>query len=157
MSSLDELYQAVIVDHDRAPRHHGPLPGATHTATADNPLCGDGVTLYLRIEDGIIRDVSFEGRGCSLSRAAASILSTMLAGRELASARALAAAFEAFVHAPPDLPDLPDSSAAPDAAGSAAPALGELTAFSGVRRFRSRRACATLPLRALAAATSSAG
>ena len=152
MSDLGELYQAVIVDHDRAPRRHGPLPGATHTATADNPLCGDVVTLHLRIEDGVIRDVSFEGRGCSLSRAAASILSTMLAGRDLAAARALSAAFEAFVHAPPDSPPASPAAAAPDA-----PALGELAAFSGVRRFRSRRACATLPLRALAAATASAG
>ena len=140
MSDLDELYQAVIVDHDRAPRCHGPLAGATHAATADNPLCGDVVTLHLRIEDGVIRDVSFEGRGCALSRAAASILATMLAGRELASARALAAAFEAFVQAAPGT--------------AAAPELGDLAAFAGVRRFRSRRACATLPLRALAAATS---
>ncbi|HWO23544.1 MAG TPA: SUF system NifU family Fe-S cluster assembly protein [Kofleriaceae bacterium] len=147
MSDLDELYQAVIVEHDRAPRHHGPLAGATHDATADNPLCGDVVTLHLRIEDGAIRDVSFEGRGCSLSRAAASILSTMLAGRDLAYARALAAAFEAFIHAPPDTPAAP----APDTT-----ALGELTAFAGVRRFRSRRACATLAFRALAAATAPA-
>jgi nitrogen fixation NifU-like protein len=157
VSDLDELYQAVIVDHDRAPRRHGPLPGATHTATADNPLCGDVVTLHLRIEDGVIRDVSFEGRGCSLSRAAASILSTMLAGRDLASARALSAAFEAFVHAPPDSSPAPPDSPAAAAAPADSPALGELAAFSGVRRFRSRRACATLPLRALAAATASAG
>lgn len=143
MSDLDELYQAVIVDHDRAPRRHGPLAGATHAATADNPLCGDVVTLHLRIEAGVIRDVSFEGRGCALSRAAASIFATMLAGRELADARALAAAFEAFVHAAPD--------------ATADPALGELAAFAGVRRFRSRRACATLPLRALAAATAADG
>jgi len=142
VSELDDLYQAVIVDHDRAPRRHGPLPGATHHATADNPLCGDIVTLHLHLEDGVIRDVSFEGRGCSLSRAAGSIFATMLAGRELASARALSAAFEAFVHAAPDMPL--DPAAAAD--------LGELTAFAGVRRFRSRRACATLPLRALAAA-----
>jgi hypothetical protein len=81
----------------------------------------------------------------------------MLAGRDLASARALSAAFEAFVHAPPDAPAAPDAPDAPAGASSAAPALGELTAFSGVRRFRSRRVCATLPLRALAAATSSAG
>jgi nitrogen fixation NifU-like protein len=145
MSDLDELYQAVIVDHDRAPRRHGPLAGATHAATADNPLCGDIVTLHLRIEDGVIRDVSFEGRGCSLSRAAASILTTMLAGRELTAARALSAAFEAFVQAAPGAP-----------AGAEAAELGELAAFAGVRRFRSRRACATLPLRALAAAVAAA-
>ena len=147
MSDLDDLYQAVIVDHDRAPRHHGPLAGATHHATADNPLCGDTVTLHLHLEDGVIRGLSFEGRGCSLSRAAASILTTMLAGRDLASARALSAEFEAFVHAAPDAPLDP----------AAAAALGELAAFAGVRRFRSRRACATLPLRALAAALTAPG
>ncbi len=154
MTDLDDLYQAVIVDHDRAPRRHGPLAGATHRATADNPLCGDLVTLHLHIEDGLILDASFEGRGCSLSRAAASILTTMLAGRDLASARALSAAFDAFVHAAPDAPTPASASAA--AAGSAeSAALGDLTAFAGVRRFRSRRACATLPLRALAAAVAS--
>jgi nitrogen fixation NifU-like protein len=141
VSDLDDLYQAVIVDHDRAPRRHGPLAGATHRATADNPLCGDVVTLHLRLEDGVIRDVSFEGRGCSLSRASASILSTMLAGRDLASARALAAAFDAFVQAAPDAPAVPGAAE-----------LGDLAAFAGVRRFRSRRACATLPLRALGSA-----
>jgi nitrogen fixation NifU-like protein len=159
-SDLDELYQAVIVDHDRAPRHEGPLAGATCSGTADNPLCGDVVTLHLRIEGDVIREVGFEGRGCSLSRAAASILTTMLAGRELASARALGAAFEAFVQAPPDAVGAAGEPAADAASASAgvsgAPALGELVAFAGVRRFRSRRACATLPLRALAAAVAAA-
>ena len=150
MSDLDDLYQAVIVDHDRAPRHHGPLAGATHAATIDNPLCGDVVTLHLRIEDGTIRAATFEGRGCSLSRAAASILTTLLPGRDLAAARALSAAFEAFVQSPPAAPAAPAAPAVPDVP------LGELTAFAGVRRFRSRRACATLPLRALAAAISKA-
>jgi len=142
MSELDQLYQAVIVDHDRAPRNHGPLASATHQATADNPLCGDIVTLHLHIEGGVIRDLSFEGRGCALSRAAASILTTMLRDRPLAVAHALAAAFDAFVQS------------APDALADAQ--LGDLAAFAGVRRFRSRRACATLPLRALAAAIAAA-
>ena len=142
MSELDDLYQAVIVDHDRAPRNHGPLASATHEATADNPLCGDIITLHLRIEGGVIRDLSFEGRGCALSRAAASNLTTMLRDRPLASAHALASAFDAFVQSAPDAP--------------ADAQLGDLTAFAGVRRFRSRRACATLPLRALAAAIAAA-
>jgi nitrogen fixation NifU-like protein len=141
VSDLDDLYQAVIVDHDRAPRHHGRLADATHAATIDNPLCGDVVTLHLRLDGDVIRAASFEGRGCALSRAAASILTTMLAGRDLASARALAAAFDAFVHTAPDAPVSADAAA-----------LGDLAAFAGVRRFRSRRSCATLPLRALAAA-----
>jgi nitrogen fixation NifU-like protein len=139
---VDQLYQAIIVEHDRAPRNEGSLAGATHHATVDNPLCGDICTLHVHVEGCVIRGVSFEGRGCALSRAAASILTTMLAGRELAAARALAAEFDAFVKAPAE------------SAASSAGELGDLTAFAGVRRFRSRRACATLPFRALLAALS---
>ena len=137
-SAVDQLYQAVIVEHDRAPRNLGPLPTATHRATVDNPLCGDVVTLHVELAGGAVCAVTFEGQGCALSRAAASILTTRLPGVSLADALALAAAFEAFVQSAPD---------APTPAG-----LGDLAAFSGVRRFRSRRACATLPLRALLAA-----
>jgi nitrogen fixation NifU-like protein len=135
MTAVDELYQATIVDHDRTPRNHGSLAGATHQATVDNPLCGDVVTLQAQIADGVIRDIAFEGRGCALSRAAASIMTTMLRGAATEDARRLAAAFEQFVHSAPD-------SAIPDE-------LGELRAFSGVRRFRSRRLCALLPFHAL--------
>ena len=134
-SDTDDLYQATIVDHDRAPRHAGPLPGATHHATVDNPLCGDVVTIHARIVDGAVHDISFEGRGCALSRAAASIMTTMVQGRSTDGARALATAFEQFVRDTPDAPIAKD--------------LGELRAFAGVRRFRSRRVCATLGFRAL--------
>jgi nitrogen fixation NifU-like protein len=135
MTAVNELYQATIVDHDRAPRNQGALVGATHQATVDNPLCGDVVTVQARIVDGTLCDVAFDGRGCALSRAAASIMTTMLRGAAPEDARRLAAAFEQFVQSAPD-------SAVPDE-------LGELRAFSGVRRFRSRRLCALLPFRAL--------
>jgi nitrogen fixation NifU-like protein len=138
MSDVDQLYQAVIVDHDRTPRNAGRLPEATHHATIDNPLCGDVVTVDLRIEDGVVRAISFEGRGCALSRAAASIMTTQVVGRDAAALRALAAAFSDFVR---DVPDGPTPAA-----------LGELSAFAGVRRFRSRQACALLGFRALMAA-----
>ena len=141
-SETDELYQATIVDHDRAPRNAGPLPSATHHATIDNPLCGDVVTVHAQIVDGAIRALSFEGRGCALSRAAASIMTTLVRERSVDDARRLAAAFEAFVAAPPNAA-LPEN-------------LGELRAFAGVRRFRSRRVCATLGFRALLAAIDSA-
>jgi nitrogen fixation NifU-like protein len=137
----DELYQATIVDHDRAPRNAGALADATHQATIDNPLCGDTVTLHVRVEGGVIRDIAFEGRGCALSRAAASIMTTMVHGRTTDASRDLAAAFERFVQS------------APDEAGQDEPndseELGELRAFAGVRRFRSRRVCALLGFRAL--------
>lgn len=133
--SADELYQATIVDHDRAPRNAGPLPDATHHATVDNPLCGDVVTVHVRLADGVVRDLRFEGRGCALSRAAASIMTTLVRDHTADAARQLAAGFEQFVNAAPD-------AAVPDD-------LGELRAFAGVRKFRSRRVCATLGFRAL--------
>jgi nitrogen fixation NifU-like protein len=134
-TAIDDLYQAIIVEHDRAPRHHGPLPGATHEATVDNPLCGDVVTVRARIADGVVSDIAFEGRGCALSRAAASIMTTMVHGRTVEAARRLAAVFELCAQSEPD-------AAIPDE-------LGDLRSFAGVRRFRSRRVCALLAFRAL--------
>jgi len=134
---LDGLYQATIVAHDRAPHHAGTLPDPTHQATVDNPLCGDVVTVQSQVVDGIVRAIAFEGRGCALSRAAASIMTTMVHDHDVAAARALAARFEQFVQSAPD-------AAIPDQ-------LGDLAAFAGVRRFRSRRICALLPFRALLA------
>lgn len=135
---LDELYQATIVEHDRAPRHAGRLAHATCEATVDNPLCGDVVTVQARLEDGAIRDIAFEARGCALSRAAASIMTTRVLAGDARAARALAVAFEQFVKSSPEA-DIPE-------------ALGELAAFAGVRKFRSRRACALLAFRALVSA-----
>jgi nitrogen fixation NifU-like protein len=135
MADLDELYQATIVDHDRHPRHAGTLAAPTHTATVDNPLCGDVVTLQACVVDGVLREVAFEARGCALSRAAASILCTLVRGRAPDDVRGLTTAFEHWIRTAPD-------AAIPDE-------LGELRAFAGVRRFRSRRVCALLPFRAL--------
>lgn len=139
MADIDELYQATIVEHDRAPRHHGPLAGATHAASVDNPLCGDVVTLQVRMSGGAVAEAGFEARGCALSRAAASILCTMVPGATAEDVRRLTSQFEQLVHGAPD--------AAIDAA--ILDELGELRAFAGVRRFRSRRICALLPFRAL--------
>lgn len=134
-SDAEELYQATIIDHDRAPRNAGSLADATHSATVDHPLCGDVVTVHARIAGGVICDLRFEGRGCALSRAAASIMTTMVRDHTPEASRRLAAAFEQFVQAAPD-------AAIPEQ-------LGDLRAFAGVRRFRSRRGCATLGFRAL--------
>lgn len=132
---IDELYQATIVDHDRAPRNCGRLASATHHATVDNPLCGDVITVQARISDGAVQDLVFEARGCALSRAAASIMTTMVRDRTPDAARRLAAAFEHFVGTAPEA-GIPDE-------------LGDLRAFAGVRRFRSRRVCALLAFRTL--------
>jgi nitrogen fixation protein NifU and related proteins len=142
MTSPDELYHQAIVEHDRHPHHHGPLPGATHAATIDNPLCGDVVTVRLIVDGDRIAAIAFEGRGCALSRAAASMMTERLMGAALADAPALAGAFERFVAEPRE---------------AAIPAeLGELAAFRGVRAVRSRRTCATLPFRALVSALATA-
>jgi nitrogen fixation NifU-like protein len=135
VSDVDDLYQATIVDHDRAPRNYGSLAGATHQATVDNPLCGDTITVQVRVVDGAVQDIAFEARGCVLSRAAASIMTTMVRGASLDASRQLAAAFEQFAQAAPDA-TIPDE-------------LGELRTLSGVRRFRSRRVCALLAFRTL--------
>ena len=131
-----ELYQALIVEHGKRPHHHGTLPAASHAATIDNPLCGDVVTIQLAVEGERIADVAHTGHGCTLSIAAASVLADRLIGLTLVEARALIAAFEAMVATEPDAPDHEDE-------------LGPLAAFAGVRAFRSRRACATLPARAV--------
>jgi nitrogen fixation NifU-like protein len=137
-TALDELYQATIVEHDRAPRHAAPLAHATHEATVDNPLCGDVVTVQARLEGEAISAIACTARGCALSRAAASIMATRVLAQDVAAARALAARFEHFVKSDAD-------AAVPDE-------LGELRAFAGVRKFRARRACALLAFRALLAA-----
>jgi len=135
---MSELYQALIVEHDRSPKHEGPLPGATHEATVDNPLCGDVVTMRLVVDGDVIREAAFEARGCALARAGASMLTTRAATATADQLRALASTFEQFVR---------------DAPGAPIPAeLGDLAAFAGVRTFKSRRTCATLGFHALLAA-----
>lgn len=151
------LYHATILDRDRHPRHCGPLAAATHQATLDNPLCGDVVTFRLVIEDGEdgeaggpgraarhIIAAGFEGRGCSLSRASASLWAELLCARAPArpdEVRALIERFARFVAEPVDAA-LPEE-------------LGELVALAGVRAVKSRRGCATLASRALAEALAS--
>ncbi len=131
-----ELYQQLIVEHGRHPHHRGTLAHSTHAATVDNPMCGDVVTLQLVVDGDRIADVAHDGHGCALSIAAASVLADRLIDMSLADARSLVAVFEAMVASEPGSSDR-------------AEALGSLAAFAGVRQFRSRRTCATLPARAL--------
>jgi nitrogen fixation NifU-like protein len=138
------LYQQLIVEHAKHPRHRGALTGATHAATADNPLCGDIVTLQLVVVGDRITGVGHDGHGCTLSIAAASVLADRVVGMRLADVRALIDAYDAMIAAEPGAPDR-------------AEVLGELAAFAGVREFRSRRACATLPARALVRALAAPG
>jgi len=135
---LARLYQQVILEHNKSPRNYGPLEGATHEARADNPLCGDVVTLRLVVADGRIQAVRFEARGCAISRATASLMTSAIAGGTPQAAARLRGEFEGLMAAPAD----PERAAV----------LGELTVVEGVRDFPSRIACAVLPWRALEAA-----
>jgi nitrogen fixation NifU-like protein len=146
---LQELYGEVILDHNRRPRNFGRLAGANHSAIGHNPLCGDRVTVYLRVEDGRIEGIGFEGVGCAISTASASMMTEALRGKSLAETRQLFERFHALVTGAP-------AAAREDGAASAdageAPELGKLAAFAGVGEFPMRVKCATLAWHALQSA-----
>jgi len=137
MADLRELYQEVIFDHYKRPRNFHPLPGADCSAEGHNPLCGDRITVYLKTNDGVIEDVSFEGSGCAISTASASLMTEVLKGRSLADVERLFAEFHAMVT---------------DAEAGPRPELGKLEVLSGVREFPARVKCATLAWHTLNAA-----
>ncbi|MGE0372000.1 MAG: Fe-S cluster assembly sulfur transfer protein SufU [Gammaproteobacteria bacterium] len=139
MNELKDLYQEVIFDHNRNPRHFGKLAHASCHAEGFNPLCGDKVTVYLKFTDkGVIEDVSFDGSGCAISVATASLMSETLVGKTRAEAEAL---FERF-----------HSMMMGEEAKNDAEALGKLEVLSGVKEFPSRIKCATLAWHTLLAA-----
>lgn len=138
MSDLRELYQEVIFDHNRNPRNFGRLEGATHRAEGHNPLCGDQLTLYLRVgEDGRIEDVAFEGKGCAISTASASLLTEAVKGRTLEEAERLFQGFHGMIMGEP----------APEPVE-----LGKLEVLEGVKEYPTRVKCATLAWHTLHAA-----
>jgi nitrogen fixation NifU-like protein len=136
-AELDDLYQEVILDHNRRPRNFHALADASHQAEGYNPLCGDRLTLYLRIDDGVIREVAFEGSGCAISKASASLMTDAVKGRSTADARALVDRFQRMVTTSPEL-EVED--------------LGKLSALAGVREFPVRVKCASLAWHTLKAA-----
>ncbi len=137
MNDLRELYQEVIFDHYRKPRNCHALGCANHKAEGYNPLCGDQVTVYLKVEDDIIQDLSFEGVGCAISTASASLMTEALKGRKVAEVEHL---FDDFHHMVTDVETVPH------------PALGKLEVLAGVREFPARIKCATLAWHTLHAA-----
>ena len=130
--SLRELYQEVILDHSRHPRHFGALTDATHRGEGHNPLCGDRVTVYLHVDgDGHIEGVSFEGRGCAISQASASLMTEMIKGRSVAEAEQLMGGFVHLVKGE-------------HANGLAPDDRERLDVMAGVSAFPMRVKCATL-------------
>jgi nitrogen fixation NifU-like protein len=135
---LEDLYQEIIVDHNRHPANFRAMADADRTVEADNPLCGDQLTLFLKLADERIVDIAFQGSGCAISVASASLLTERLKGATVAEAEALFETMHALL-----------TTGAPDADDNA---LGSLAALSGVRRYPMRVKCATLSWHALKAA-----
>jgi nitrogen fixation NifU-like protein len=148
MSDLRDLYQEVILDHSKHPRNCRALEHPCCSARGHNPLCGDRVTVYVELEAGVVKDVTFEGAGCAICTASASLMTQALKGRTEAQAEAL---FERFHHL------LTVGEEDGIAAKSDAPDLGKLTIFSGVREYPIRVKCATLPWHTFHAALQSQG
>ncbi len=136
MSELRELYQQLIVDHSKSPRNCRPLEGANLSAEGYNPLCGDHVTLYVRLEGDRVKDISFQGNGCAISTASASLLTEVLKGKTREEAEALFRSFH----------DLVTGNSGEYAS------LGKLKVFAGVSEFPVRVKCATLVWHTLKAA-----
>jgi nitrogen fixation NifU-like protein len=132
---LTELYQQVILDHSRKPRNFRVLPEANRSAEGNNPLCGDRFTVFLKLEHGVIQDISFQGSGCAISKASASMMTDQLKGKSVAEAEKTFAQYQQMVTTGPADEE----------------AMGKLCAFSGVRHFPMRVKCAILPWHALMA------
>lgn len=124
---LSELYQQVILDHNKRPRNRGKLPTANRVAHGDNPTCGDQCNVYLRLEGDRIADISFDGSGCAISQASASLMTTQVKGKTAAEVEALYQQFHHIV-----------------TTGEAPEEISDLAAFAGVHTFPARIKCATL-------------
>lgn len=132
MSDIRELYQELILDHSKRPRNKGPLEGTTHEADGHNPLCGDKVHVSLIVRDGIIEDVHFDGSGCAISTASASVMTEILKGKPLDEIPKILQCAQHLLTGECDAPP------------GGASILGKMRVFAGVREFPLRVKCATL-------------
>ena len=138
---LKELYRDVILDHNRHPRNFGPLEDANHHAEGNNPLCGDRLKLYLKVENDVVKEASFEGAGCAISTASASLMTESLKGKTREEALRLIDKFHTLLTT--------DTPASKD--------LGKLVVFCGVRDYPARVKCATLAWHTLKSALNGTG
>lgn len=141
MSELRELYQTMILDHYKRPRNRGRPPSADRSATGANPLCGDKVSVFARVADGVVADLGFEGSGCAISTASASLMTESAKGRPIEEVAKLFDRFHELL----------------TGTGEAGTDLGKLAVFSGVREFPLRVKCATLAWHTLRAALEGGG
>jgi nitrogen fixation NifU-like protein len=142
MSDLRELYQSVILDHNRKPRNFREMEGPARSAQGKNPLCGDQVRVWVRVDDDVITDVSFTGQGCAISKASASLMTAAIKGKPVAEVDRLFERFHALVLGKDPVEDV--------ARGD----LGQLVVFSGVSKYPVRVKCASLAWHTLKAALS---
>jgi nitrogen fixation NifU-like protein len=144
MSELSDLYQQVILDHNKKPRNFRRLEEANRTAEGYNPLCGDQLVVYMQLEDETVKDISFEGSGCAISKAAASMMTQSIKGKTKQEAEKLFDEFHRMVTG-----QLDEEAEANN--------LGRLTIFSGVREFPARVKCASLSWHTMHAALNNEG
>jgi len=134
MSNLDDLYREIILDHYRTPRNRGELPDPAIKAEGFNPLCGDEITVYLDVEDGVVKDIKISGQGCSISQASSSLMSAAVKGKTIDEAREKILTFKRLMGLEEALDDEPVNLRT----------LGEIAALAGVVKFPVRIKCATL-------------
>jgi nitrogen fixation NifU-like protein len=137
MSDLNELYQEVILDHNRRPRNFRTIEPSSHRAAGHNPLCGDRLSLYVQVDAGQISDVAFQGSGCAISKASASLMTDAIKGKTIVEARDLFEHFHAMITSDTE---------------SVAEDMGKLSVLSGVREFPTRIKCASLAWHTMKAA-----
>ncbi len=142
MTALRELYQEVILDHNKSPRNYRRMEDADRKIDGYNPLCGDHFTLFVKLENGVIKDISFEGAGCAISKASASVMSAVVKGKTIEEAEELFKKFHTLVRGEADPMDDFEN-------------LGKLAAFSGVSEYPARVKCATLAWHTLHSALTS--
>ena len=142
MSELNDLYQEVILDHNRRPHNFRAIESPSAKQEGFNPLCGDRLTLYLTLEGDVIKDVAFQGSGCAISKASASLMTDALKGKSVHDARALFEQFHQMITSDPDSPPAD---------------LGKLSVFAGVREFPTRIKCASLAWHTMKAAVAHEG
>lgn len=129
MESLDSLYREVILDHFQNPRHHGKLPSPSVSVDGKNPLCGDEITLQLVVDNGVIKDVAWNGKGCAISQASVSVLSENVVGKTISEAKTMIENVKGVMSSKIDAESLD---------------MGDLEALAGVRQFPVRIKCALL-------------
>ena len=130
-SEFRELYQEIIMDHNRHPRNYRKMEDATHVLDGRNPVCGDHYKIYLKVEDGIVKDISFEGDGCAISKASASVMTQVVKGKTVEEAKHLFNVFHEIVTGEKRIDDFDEN-------------LNKIAAFAGVSEFPVRVKCATL-------------